>query len=356
MKNSMGTIKFFVLHIMSVLLLAWVYHSVFFRNASFLDFKETEEMYYYILFLFIAFGLLFTIDRSRNGISVFINLLLPFECITAILYFSELKYIILLSLVIATVLSVKQMIKLIKRPIKTIDKEKRKKIKFRRFEHWFNYSRSITSIASLLIIISLFVFVYIIPFVAVAFDAQKPVVPSYYNKTEWTIENKYKDLAIFFDEEAWEKSSTRKRAKAIQIVCNIEAVHLEIRHELSLRINNVRNTAYGTYDDEKNRVTICVPHKQSGEEALIAVLHECRHAYQHELIYNYETLTPEEQSSDTYDYVRVIKEELDNYAEISNERYGKMKVENDSQDYSYTRAEEYRSIYENLINEGSKVK
>lgn len=356
MKNTMGMIKFFVLHIVSVLLLSWVYYSAFFRNASFLTFEDNVDMCHYILFLFIAFGLLFTIDRRRNGTSVFINILLPFECITAILYLSELKYVILLSLMIAIVLSVKQMIKLIKRPIKTADVEKRKKIKLGRFEHWFNYSRSITSISSLLIIMSLFVFVYIIPFVAVAFDGQNPIIPTYDNKTEWTIENKYKDLAIFFDEEAWEKASTRKRAKAIQIVCNIEAVHLEISHELSLRINNVRNAAYGTYDDEKNRVTICVPHKQSGEEALIAVLHECRHAYQYELIYRYETLTPEEQSSDTYDFVRVIKEELENYAEISNERYGKMKVENDSQDYSYTRAEEYRTIYENLINEGSKVK
>jgi Zn-dependent peptidase ImmA (M78 family) len=77
------------------------------------------------------------------------------------------------------------------------------------------------------------------------------------------------------------------------LLLNIEAERLELDDVPALRINNIQNDMYGVYSKEKNTITVFIPKHHPAEKIMETIIHELRHAYQHQLVREYEELDAE---------------------------------------------------------------
>ena len=345
MRNTIKKIQFLLLHAV-VILLAWGFRSVFLRSIGNLSYETTKIFFYSFLFISVGYGIAYTIKKWRNYASLFSNITLSFLPVIILTYFNELKYIVVLFCVASVALTLKIFADIKKRPLLSNDIAKVKKIKSNRMKLALYLSRNITALCALLIIAAFFVVTVFLPFSA---NLTTRVVAANENKTEWTIENKYNELAIFLDEKEWAKASTWEIAKALQILANIEAAHLNLDDTPELRIDNIHNDLVGAFAKKTNIITINTPKQQFAAEIMVAVLHELRHAYQYQLIRQYDELSTQEQQADIYNNIRIYKEEFANYAELAPESYHKLTVEQDSRNYSYERAEEYKIQINELL-------
>lgn len=129
-KNKMNEFEFDVKSIGFITVFAWLYYSAFFRVVEGLTLDITNWIFYGVIAASAGFGVIITSER-RNKFSLFVNTVIPFEIITIILYCNELKVVVYICLAVALIISAECIISLVRKPIRTANKEKRKKIKFR---------------------------------------------------------------------------------------------------------------------------------------------------------------------------------------------------------------------------------
>ena len=310
-KNKMNEFEFDVKSIGIIIVFAWLYYSAFFRVVEGLTLDITNWIFYGVIAASAGFGVIITSER-RNKISMFVNTVLPLEIITIILYYSELKAVVYICLAVALIISAEIIISLVRKPIRTANKEKRKRIKLHRLSFCGHYVRNTFAIVFVGVLVSLLVISFITPSITTMFDGEKAIVPSYENYTENTIKSNYKELSVLLDEEEWKNLSTRKKSAVLQTVCNIEATFLGLDHELNLKIDNTRQIS-GAYNEKTHTITICGIDTYSPDDLLDTICHEAYHAMEHAVVKVYDSLPSE--SQDLYYFANVMfwKDEFENY-------------------------------------------
>ena len=329
-KNKMDELEFDVKSIGFITVFAWLYYSAFFRVVEGLTLDITNWIFYGVLAASAGFGVIITSER-RNKFSMFVNTVIPFEIITIILYYSELKVVVYICLAVALIISAEIIISLVRKPIKTANKEKRKKIKFRRLSFCGHYIRNTFAVVFVGVLVSLLVISFITPSVTTMFDGEKAVVPSSENYLENTIKGNYERLSVLLNEDEWKTLSVKEKSAVLQVVCNIEATFLGLDHELNLKIDNTRQIS-GAYNEKTHTITICSIDTYS-PDAVVKV-YDCLPSESQDLYYfanamfwkdefeNYKSAEMEEDSTDLFAYYFQETEiAARNYAEFKVEYY-----------------------------------
>lgn len=347
MKNTMGIAKFILLHIVFLPLLIWGYISVFFRSLWFMSYEESRVCVCAFLILAVGCGMASTIKKRRSGISVFSNFIFAFLPVIFITYFNELKYIFFGFLIVSAVFAAIIFIKVNKKPINDDDILNVKLIKKNRMRLALFLCKTFSAFTSVFVIIYFLVITVFLPFSVnyslAHFSSEK-------TDADRTTENHYRELSVFLYEDEWDNASLFEIAGAMQLLMNIEAELLELDDVPALRINNIQNDMYGVYSKETNTITVFIPKHHPAEKIMETIIHELRHAYQHQLVREYEELDAEAQASDIYNDARIFKEEFENYAELAETGYNKLYVENDARNYAFDEAERITKQIRDLLN------
>lgn len=309
-KNTMSELEFDIKTIGFAVAFAWIYNLTFFRVIEGLTLDTTNWVFYGVLSIFTGVGAFITSER-RNKFSLFVNIVVPFEIITAILYYKELKIVICICSVLELLVLTELITSLVRKPIKTTNKEKRRKIRIKRLQACGHYIRNTSALMFVGVLIGLFVISFVIPSVTAMSDGEKAIVPSYENYTENTIKSNYKELSVLLDEEEWKNLSTRKKSAVLQTVCNIEATYLGLDHELNLKIDNTRNIS-GAYNEKKHTITICNV-EESPEDLLDTICHEAYHAMEWAVVDVYDSLPEDAQGLYYFANAMFWKKEFENY-------------------------------------------
>lgn len=145
------------------------------------------------------------------------------------------------------------------------------------------------------------------------------------------------DTIRLFQDELWNGLSEQERIDALQVVADIETNHLGIAPVV---VSNKSLEAHitGGYQHSQRAVYIDMSKHSDDEsiEAIITILHECRHAFQHDCV---DSLDWEDQATQTgiyYAQARQWRYEQAHYISISEsmDGYYDQEVEKDAKQYA----------------------
>lgn len=353
--NTMSELEFDIKTIGFAVAFAWIYNLTFFRVIEGLTLDTTNWLFYGVLSIFTGVGAFITSER-RNKFSLFVNTVIPFEIITIALYYSELKIIVYICLAIALLISTECIVSLVRKPIRTNNKEKRKRIKKRRLSFCGHYIRNTFAVVFVGVLAGLMAISFIFPSAVAMFDGEKAIVPSGENYLENTIKGNYERLSVLLNEDEWKALSVKEKSAVLQLVCNIEAIFLGLDHELNLKIDNTRQIS-GAYNEKTHIITICGIDTYSPDDLLDTICHEAYHAMEHAVVKVYDSLPSE--SQDLYYFANAMfwKKEFENYKSAEMEEdsadlfaYYFQKTEIAARNYAEGKVEYYFTQIQELID------
>lgn len=133
-----------------------------------------------------------------------------------------------------------------------------------------------------------------------------------------TIETAIDELTQL-EPDRWSTLDEEQKLAVLQTVADIEADAYGLPDRLIVRTKNLSAGTWAEYAHYRRSVTIDTRHlrEEQADEVLRSVLHECRHAYQHQLVSLYDSA--EDQHKDLLIFreadVSAIKDSFDNYVE-----------------------------------------
>lgn len=284
---------------------------MYFRVIDGLTYSSSYWIFMLIIVVFLILGFCLSFNKQTK-IGLYVNVATPFEIITVIMYYKELKPVIWICIALELLVLTVFTASLIRKPVKATSKERIRKIKIKRAMAFGRYLRNTFAIIFTGVVIGLLVFSFVIPSVTAIADGKKAEVPSEESYSENTIRRNYKELSVLLDEEAWKELSTIQKSAVLQTVCNIEAANLGLNHELNLRIENTIE-ADGSYDNDTHIIRVARINDNTPESLLNTVCHEAYHAMEYAAVAVYDSLPEEAQRLYYFDDVFVWKNEFENY-------------------------------------------
>lgn len=162
--------------------------------------------------------------------------------------------------------------------------------------------------------------------------------------------NNLDTLRLLMDSE-WNELSAQKKADTLQVIADIETAHMGIS-PITVVVCQLDDQRLGTYDPADRMVRIDLDrHSDDGVlEILNTILHECRHAYQHDCILSVDWTNPAVQQGVYFAQVRQWRYEHQNYISASKnwEVYYGQSIEEDAREYADDGVWVYRQ-YLNLL-------
>lgn len=340
--NKLSPETYIFLSIFSAFISMIIYRSTIFRCISFNTFVESKVKLWLIWGACLVVTYLLTFRRRRNYFSLFTNTVLPFGIYSAMAY-DDLHYVVLLavafSILILCGLYGLAMIIVSKVPD---DFDKLLKILKIKTLHFLNGVKSIVAVClSVLLVYISGLYAFDSPSLI---PAVKPAAAIEKNKAE--IVEKNMPLISKIDESIWKNLTLEERLNTMQILANVEKVHLGISHEINVRTDSLGWGTYGTYDFNKHEVTINtqVLMDDDSTDAVTTLCHELRHAFQHDSADAFLSLDEEYQQLAIFDDMRDFYENFEDYQSAARdgfEEYENQTVEADSRKYSEERTAFY---------------
>lgn len=154
---------------------------------------------------------------------------------------------------------------------------------------------------------------------------------------------------LLFQKENWPLLTEQEKVNALQVVADIETNYMGIQSVVVVNCH-LENRTIGAYDHSRRQVQIDLQ-KHEGydpEEYLNTLLHECRHAYQHDCIDSLDWSDPAVQAGIYYAEARKWRFEHANYISLSEDRdaYYRQAIESDARRY----ADEGVYVYQQYID------
>lgn len=150
------------------------------------------------------------------------------------------------------------------------------------------------------------------------------------------------------DEDKWNRLTVQDRVNVLQVIADIEANHMNIAPVMVVNYH-LSECTIGSYDHAKRQVQIDMEKHEGYEplEYVNTILHECRHAYQHDCVDSLDWNSYEVQNGIYYAQARQWRYEHENYIGLSVDRdaYYDQAIEKDARYY----AEEGIMVYQQYI-------
>lgn len=153
-------------------------------------------------------------------------------------------------------------------------------------------------------------------------------------------------------EDQWQRLDAQGKIDVLQVIADIETNHMQIS-PVEVVNCHLEDRTFGEYDQAKRQARIDLE-KHEGYDAfeyLNTILHECRHAYQHDCVESLDWNDPEVLTGIYYAQARQWRYEHANYVSAAEDRdgYYQQAIEKDARSY----AEEGMYVYEQYVSLGS---
>ena len=248
-ENSKGRMEFIIDHIWWAFI-AWIWYKNFlFRCLEMHSLKESRVILLVMILCCSAIGIVLEMKKQRNSISVIMNLLAGFGLYTVFAYLPIKRRLILITFIVAAILTVLYLLLILCHKIK--NRRKFKKIIARRIIRALSGARNIICIGLAMIMIliginAVFGTSLLRPSVAPAKQS---------NVEEQTIANNMETL-LLLREDTWKTLSAEEKINVLQTVANIEQRYLGLPNELNVGASNLREGLAGYYSDSTHEIIV----------------------------------------------------------------------------------------------------
>lgn len=338
--NTQQPFEYGLSHILwSAFSLLW-YRWIIFRPLPGMSAGSSGMLLAGLVIVCAAAGWLLTQRNHRNSLQKFATLLLPYEIYTVFTLGRYFRLGLVLSFAVAVLSSAAICAGIFSHPIrKTLD---RRRVLFSRIRRSVVASRTLLALS----LSPMLIFAIVtqlnggIP-LAVTSAAQ-------ISSDAWgdLVDENISTLTLL-DPAKWNDLTAAQRLGVLQTVANLEQSSLGIPHELTVKTDILDQDVLGHYSYMEHQITIDVQHLEdsSSEEALITVLHECYHAYQHVLVEAYSESDERYRQLSVFSRARQYVQDFSHYATGSDEEdfldYYLQSVELDARIYADFTAGEY---------------
>lgn len=288
-KNSMGKIEY-VLNTLfwSLTALVW-YRGVLFLPLDGMTAGDSKGVLYLLMLTLIAVGVAVTFNQRRSCISLFANVVFPFQVYAVLSYWAYFPVWIKITLGVALVLC-----------SAFISMVMFRKIKKRRFRSKILRYRLKHALLGAKVIAVLCLCAFVLPMSISAYlgndlyEASNGDTVIWDRTDEWSLPSNM-DAVLKLKPEVWETLSLMERLDVLSVVKNIEMRYLGIRHEVYLTADNLDEDTLGQYVYKEHKIVINVTHLKDSPVAKLVetVAHECHHAYTRQLVAAYQSLPDE---------------------------------------------------------------
>ena len=337
-ENSKGRMEFLIDHIWWAFI-AWIWYKNFlFRCLEMHSLKESRVILLVMILCCSAIGIVLEMKKQRNSISVIMNLLAGFGLYTVFAYLPIKRRLILITFIVAAILTVLYLLLILCHKIK--NRRKFKKIIARRIIRALSGARNIICIGLAMIMIliginAVFGTSLLRPSVAPAKQS---------NVEEQTIANNMETL-LLLREDTWKTLSAEEKINVLQTVANIEQRYLGLPNELNVGASNLREGLAGYYSDSTHEIIVSMDCllNDSSRELVDTICHEAYHSFQHRTIDAYDEASDEMKNLYLYYDATIYKEEFSNYIDGKEDlcSYYTQTVEHHSRLYASSATDEY---------------
>lgn len=276
-KNTMDMREFLLCNFYWGFILMMVYHNLLFRNIAGMGFGASRLLLFGIAAGFIGAGILITGKRRRNGLSIAVNVLFPYELYGFLTYRTTLGSTMLWVTGISLGLSALYFL-----TVMTVSGADRKN----RYPFRACLRHSLLGARTVLVTVFLLCWIPVLTNAILGsplFSANSSAV-SHGKGLSLTIGDCL-DTVRNLDRESWDGLSLQERLDTLQTVADIERSHLGLTEALSLGAEPLEEGVAACYDDNTRRILVSLDRLEQDDplQMLNSVCHEVFHAYQHRL-------------------------------------------------------------------------
>lgn len=335
-KNYLDKIEYVFANIFWAGVAMVFYNNLVLRCLPGCTLKFSETVMWVMLVVFTVFGMAVTFVSRRNTLSVFVNVLTPFEIYSIISFGRDMTVLAVISVSTTLIFSIAYFVTVLSQKIR--NRKYKKQIMKLRIKFGFSGSRVIAAFCML---------VFLVPLCAnilfgknMAFNNTKSEVPV--SDGKYTIENNIEVLTRL-NSENWEQLDLNDRVDVLQTIANIEADYLGLTNELNVKLVKTDENVVATYTDKNHTINVnilCLD-RMSSCEMLNTVLHEAYHGYQYRLCDAYHSVGDEYKTLRAFANVPSYEKEFRNYTYGSDNWYTYYRQECESRARYYAEEREY---------------
>jgi len=321
------------------------YRNLCFRNVSAWAYSDSNIFFVTTVIICTITGMVFTYSFERNKLSIFSNVVMPFEIYTLISYYNLFAKAILFISSISICFALFVLIRTMSRQIPK--KRKTKKLLICRGTYSFYVVFTLCMLALIIPIAGVKIWGYSL------YNSNVPPAISKDND-KWSIQNNI-DILVKLDEPTWKTLKITDKLTVLQTVANVETRYLGLPKALTVHADNLGEGILGQYDDQTNVITIDVNYLLTcdAHEALDTVAHEAYHAYEHELCQLYDNSDESSQNLMLFRRIECYRKEFQDYCSgEKNEdfiKYYCQYCEEDSRAYAEAAVSDYyEKIYQHM--------
>lgn len=299
-----------------IISLIW-FNSILFRTIRGITYAQSKHFLWLALIMSITFGVLITWKKRRNNLSLFVNIIMPFELysLTAYQYTAP---VLTWSLVgVSLLISITYVFLVFKPKIRA--KARRKAIIKARLIRSFFGMRTVAAFCMSVMVLLLGVS----SLFGVFFFSPSTISAKEARSEEVTIAKNIEVVSLL-EEERWSTLATTEKLNILQTAANIETYYLGLPHELNIVAGSLSENTMASYNDKTHVITIDVDHLETdlAHDILDSLCHEARHAYQHRLCDVYDSLSEDQRELLVFYNVQMYKQEFSNYIDGKEDAFG----------------------------------
>ena len=328
-----------------VLSMVW-FNNILFRNVDGLTFNQSRLFLLLALIVSATLGIVFTWEKRRNNLSLFVNIIMPYELYSFISYRHTAPVLMWSLAALSLLLSITYMVLIFKPNIRAT--ARKKAIIRTRLIKSFLGTQTVGACCMTVMILVLGVSSF---FGILCFSpSEEPAKRS--NSEAVTIANNI-EVVSQLEEDKWSTLSTAEKLNTLQTVANIEVYYLGLPHELNVIAGPLSENTLACYNDRTHVITINIDHLESdsAHDILDSVCHEARHAYQHRLCDVYDSVSDEQKELLVFYNVQMYKQEFSSYVDGKDDAIGYyfQWCESDSRSYAREAVIDYYSKIETYL-------
>lgn len=279
-RNTIHPQKFIGDHLLWLITAMLWYRGVLFTAIPGMTVKQSKIILWISALVLVAFGYIITMKKRRNNVSLFTNILLPYELYAVVTYRTYLPRLVWCSVLLAGILSLAFII-LGMLPTAHSEQQSAEGWK-RQIVHSLLGARTITAVCILVLIVPIGVSKV---FGLGLMTTKTPLVSSASEAEKWTVKNNI-DMVRLLREEEWKELSPQQKLDVLGVVLNIEIRYLGLNHEVYLKSSVLNGETAAHYNHKDHEIVIDLGQLKtaSAADVLDSLCHECFHAYQYQMI------------------------------------------------------------------------
>lgn len=308
-RNTMRPQKYIGDHLLWLITAMLWYRGVLFTAIPGMTVNQSKIILWISALVLVAFGYIITMKKRRNNVSLFTNILLPYELYAVVTYRTYLPRLVWSSVLFASILSLAF---IVLGTLPVAHSEQRSAAGWKRQTvHSLLGARTITAVCILVLIVPIGVSKV---FGLGLMTAKTPLVSDASEAEEWTVKNNI-DTVRLLREEEWKELNPQQKLDVLGVVLNIEIRYLGLNHEVYLKSSVLNGETAAHYNHRDHEIVIDLGQLETAAAAdvLDSLCHECYHAYQYQMIALYEDTPEKYRNMLLFQYVGSYIKETSNY-------------------------------------------